>query len=198
MSNHFKRLHPYVCQRLISLFEKLSKKLNKALSQLQQNHSVNGVDHSDKSSEPDVNDSQSLSSDLLHDLSIYEEVLRMVLEIINACLTAQLTHNPNLVYQLLYKRQVFEPFQTHPSFQDIVMNIETVLTYFSNRIEGTERSLSVAEVYDIIRQSSLQWPTDRLKVLNSIKFIHAERFLMRIKLIFNSFYRNFPNCVSGT
>lgn len=163
MSNHFKQLHSYVCQRLISLFEKLSKKLNRALAQLQQNHTANGgVDQSDKSSE---HEGDAVSADLMHDLSIYEEVLRMILEIINACLAAQLTHNPNLVYTLLYKRHVFEPFQTHPSFQDIVMNIETVLTYFSNRIEAQDTTLSVAEVYEIVQQSSLQWPSDRLKVL---------------------------------
>ena len=163
MSNHFKRLNPYVCQRLVSLFEKLSKKYNKLLKDVQtnQNTSNNGVEHSDISSDCETS---SVAPDLLQDLSIFEEVLRMILEIINACLAAQLTNNPNLVYTLLYKRKVLEPFHSHPCFQDIVMNIETVLTYFSNRIEGIDRNLSVDEVYEIIQQSSLQWPSDRLKV----------------------------------
>jgi hypothetical protein len=50
----------------------------------------------------------------------------MVLEIINSCLSHQLAHNPNLVYTLLYKKHVFEPFRTHPAFQDIVQNIDAV------------------------------------------------------------------------
>lgn len=162
MSNHFKRLNPYVCQRLITLFEKLSKKLNKALGDLQKNNIPNGTEQSDISS--DADSGSVVAEEVLHDLSIFEEVLRMILEIINACLAAQLTHNPNLVYTLLYKRHVFEPFHAHPQFQDIIMNIEIILTYFSNRIEATERNLSVAEVYEIILQSSLQWPSDRLKV----------------------------------
>jgi hypothetical protein len=163
MSNHFKHLNPYVCQRLVSLFEKLSKKFNRILSDLQmsQNNTTNGVEQSDVSSD---NETASVAPDLAQDLSIFEEVLRMILEIINACLAAQLINNPNLVYTLLYKHQVFEPFHSHPCFQDIVMNIETVLTYFTNRIEGTDRNLSVSEVYEIIQQSSLQWPSDRLKV----------------------------------
>ena len=50
----------------------------------------------------------------------------MVLEIMNSCLTHSLHHNPHLVYSLLYQREVFEPFRTHPSLMDLVHNIETV------------------------------------------------------------------------
>ena len=55
-----------------------------------------------------------------------EEVLRMVLEIVNSCLTHSLHHNPHLVYTLLYQRGLFAPFRTHPTFQDIIQNIDTV------------------------------------------------------------------------
>ena len=169
MSNYFKGLNPYVCQRLISLFEKLSKRLNKALAGLPKNQQ-NGIEQTDASSDAEGSIISTISStvspELINDLSIYEEVLKMILEIINACLTAQLTHNPNLVYTLLYKRHVFESFHNHPSFQEIVMNIETVLTYFSNRIEALDKNLSVSEVYQIIQQSSLQWPSDRLRVIS--------------------------------
>lgn len=49
-----------------------------------------------------------------------------MLEIINSCLCNSLHHNPNLVYALLYKRELFEQFRTHPSFQDIMQNLDTV------------------------------------------------------------------------
>lgn len=62
----------------------------------------------------------------LQDLSVVEEVLRMVLEILNSCLSNQLVYCPNLVYTLLYKRQVFETFRSHPAFQDIIQNIDMV------------------------------------------------------------------------
>lgn len=55
-------------------------------------------------------------------------------------------------------------FQSHVTFQDVVMNIETVLIYFANRIEGKEGSLSVDDVYSEIEHVSLQWPADKLKV----------------------------------
>lgn len=162
MSNHFKGLNPYVCQKLIGLFGKLAKKFNKSLGQLHQSYNGTFVTQSEHGSDQDTDIMG--SPDLVHDISIYEEVLRMILEIINACLAAQLTHNPNLVYTLLYNRKIFEPFHAHPSFQDIVMNIETVLTYFANRIQSLDKQLSVQEVYEIIEHSSLKWPSDKLKV----------------------------------
>lgn len=50
----------------------------------------------------------------------------MVLEIINSCLTHRLAHNPNLIYTLLYKKDIFQPFRMHSAFQDIVQNIDSV------------------------------------------------------------------------
>ena len=60
------------------------------------------------------------------DRSILEEILLMVLEIINSCLTNNLHNNPHLIYSLLYQREVFEPYRTHPSLMDLIQNIETV------------------------------------------------------------------------
>ena len=62
----------------------------------------------------------------LADLAILEEVIRMVLEIINSCVTNTLHHNPNLVYTLLHRRELFAQFRTHPTFHDIIQNIDTV------------------------------------------------------------------------
>uniref|UniRef100_A0A8B9HT93 Dymeclin n=1 Tax=Astyanax mexicanus TaxID=7994 RepID=A0A8B9HT93_ASTMX len=57
---------------------------------------------------------------VLESQNVIEEVIRMLLEIINSCLSNSLHHNPNLVYALLYKRELFEQFRSHPSFQDII------------------------------------------------------------------------------
>lgn len=170
MSNYFKHLNTYVCQKLVNLFEKLSKKYIKIQSQIEMDrvNQPNGVDNGDVTVAKtevagdlgETNGNQSV--DLIQDLPIFEEVLRTILEIINACLTKNLPSNPNLVYTLLYNRKVFELSNT--AFQDITINIEAVLTYFSNRIEIGERTLSVEEVFEIIKHASLQWPSEKLKV----------------------------------
>ena len=60
------------------------------------------------------------------DVAVLEEVLRMILEIINSCLVAQIKNNPNLIYTLLYKKDLFQPFMTSPAFQDLSQNLQTV------------------------------------------------------------------------
>ena len=62
----------------------------------------------------------------VEDLGILEEVIRMVLEIINSCLSNSLQHNPNLVYTVLYQKEKFEYVKSHPTFQDILQNIDIV------------------------------------------------------------------------
>ncbi len=63
----------------------------------------------------------------VQDLGVLEEVIRMVLEIINSTLTHSLRNNPNLIYTLLYNKDMFiAHFRIHPTFQDIIQNIDTV------------------------------------------------------------------------
>lgn len=169
MSSQFRSLHPYVSQRLVSLFETLAKKYSRLADQIQQ--------HDSEGSTPDtilsVEDTDQ-PSDLVQDLGVLEEVLHMVLEIINSCLSHQLAHNPNLIYTLLYKKHVFEPFRTHPAFQDIVQNIDAVILYFSNRLDQVQKDLSVSEVLTTIQHGALQWPKERLRKFPDLKFKYVE------------------------
>lgn len=177
MSSHFKRLSPVVCEKIVVLFKKLTKRMNKVLANLQQTSLSNSyIDQNSTVGSDKETDVQSNCEELMQDISIYEEVLRMLLEIINSALANQLTHNPNLVYILLYNRQIFEPFQSHVTFQDIVMNIETVLIYFSNRIEAKQAAgaLSVEDVYGEIEHSSNLWPADKLKKFPELIFRYVE------------------------
>ncbi|NXR37851.1 DYM protein, partial [Zosterops hypoxanthus] len=162
MSAQFRSLHQYAAQRIISLFSLLSKKHNKVLEQATQ--SLRGSLGSNDSPLPDY----------AQDLSVIEEVIRMMLEIINSCLTNSLHHNPNLVYALLYKRDLFEQFRTHPSFQDIMQNIDLVISFFSSRLEQAGAELSVERVLEIIKQGAVALPKDRLRKFPELKFKYVE------------------------
>ncbi|XP_053153341.1 dymeclin isoform X3 [Hemicordylus capensis] len=162
MSAQFRSLHQYAAQRIISLFSLLSKKHNKVLEQATQ--SLRSSLASDDSPLPDY----------AQDLNVIEEVIRMMLEIINSCLTNSLHHNPNLVYALLYKRDLFEQFRTHPSFQDIMQNIDLVISFFSSRIEQAGAELSVERVLEIIKQGAVALPKDRLRKFPELKFKYVE------------------------
>ncbi|XP_048875689.1 dymeclin isoform X2 [Brienomyrus brachyistius] len=155
MSAQFRCLHQYAAQRIISLFALLSKKHNKVLEQATQ--SLRG---------PMGSEGNAALPDYAQDLNVIEEVIRMMLEIINSCLSNSLHHNPNLVYALLYKRELFEQFRSHPSFQDIMQNLDTVIGFFSARLEQAGSDLSVERVQEVIKKGAVVLPKDRLKVVN--------------------------------
>nr|XP_044998769.1 dymeclin isoform X2 [Jaculus jaculus] len=162
MSAQFRSLHQYAAQRIISLFSLLSKKHNKVLEQA--TLSLRGS----------LNSSDTPVPDYAQDLSVIEEVIRMMLEIINSCLTNSLHHNPNLVYALLYKRELFEQFRMHPSFQDVMQNIDLVITFFISRLQQDGAELSVERVLEIIKQGVVALPKDRLKKFPELKFKYVE------------------------
>ena len=66
------------------------------------------------------------SSFQTQEVAVVEEVMRMMLEIFNSCLSSSLHHNPNLVYAMLYQRSLFTQLLSHSTFQDIVSNIDMV------------------------------------------------------------------------
>uniref|UniRef100_A0A8C5P920 Dymeclin n=1 Tax=Leptobrachium leishanense TaxID=445787 RepID=A0A8C5P920_9ANUR len=162
MSAQFRSLHQYAAQRIISLFSLLSKKHNKVLEQATQ--SLRGPLGSEGAPLPDY----------AQDLNVIEEVIRMMLEIINSCLSNSLHHNPNLVYALLYKRELFEQFRGHPCFQDIMQNIDMVISFFSSRLEQAGADLSVERVLEIIKQGAVALPKDRLRKFPELKFKYVE------------------------
>ena len=189
MSGSFKRISPYVCEKLVSLFKRLLKRFTRALNASNQHQNGQVVnDQSDRMSEADTDIVSATNDSSGHDLTIYEEVLRMLLEIINSCLASQMVHNSNLVYTLLYNRSIFEPIQSNPSFQDVLANIELVINYFSKQIStnSSEESPSVSEVYRIIEESSKNWTSEKLKVCTNDRLTPAHCILSLIYTCFDS------------
>uniref|UniRef100_A0A2M4BFM6 Dymeclin n=1 Tax=Anopheles marajoara TaxID=58244 RepID=A0A2M4BFM6_9DIPT len=172
MSGQFRQLHPYVAQRLVSLFETLAKKHARLDHQLKHPEANGG--------EADIAipiGGPLTSEDMMQDLSVLEEVLRMVLEILNSCLSHQLVYCPNLVYTLLYKRNVFEAFRSHSAFQDIIQNIDMVVGFFSSRLQRVQDQrgeLGVSEVLEVISKGASQWSSDRLRKFPDLKFKYVE------------------------
>lgn len=60
------------------------------------------------------------------ELETLEDIIRMFLEIFNNSICHSGRNNPVLLYELLHKRDIFLPFQTHPAFSELVINIESV------------------------------------------------------------------------
>lgn len=161
MSSQFRNLHPYVSQRLVSLFETLAKRFQRLQARLEEQKNEKNVDiRVTVVGEDNV--------DIEQDVSVLEEVLRMVLEIFNSCLSSQLVNNPNLVYTLLYKKTIFEPFKNNVVFQDVIQNIYVIINYFSDLLSSKSQHYEVdaQEVLGIIQQNSKYWPKEKIKVCN--------------------------------
>lgn len=162
MSNQFKNLHPYVCQRILSLFEALSKRYYRLVATLQ------GMDNF-------TEEDKEHSIDVASDAGALEEVLRMILEIINSTLISQNKSNSNFIYTLLYHQHIFEPFHKHPNFQDLLQNIKTVIDFYNKKLEPMkEGTLGVEEMQEFIRQTAIQFPTEKLKKFPDLRFKYVE------------------------
>ena len=161
MSSQFQDLHTYVSQRIVSLFNLLARKHSKTLELIQQqskssSSSTTAITTANSSTDEVLND-------YVQDLAIIEDVMRMVLEIINSCLTHTLRHNINLIYTLLYNRDIFDNYQSHPTFQDVLQNLETVIVYFAEKVDRLEHR-STEYVKEALEMGAKQFPLDRLKV----------------------------------
>lgn len=168
MSAHFRNLHPYVSQRLVSLFETLAKKYNRLVSRLKTENA-----HKDNTVTMEADQE---SEDTEQDVSVLEEVLRMVLEILNSCLSTQLGNNPNLIYTMLYNKSTFEAFKDNVVFQDIIHNIDIIIKYFSQLLhdKSLEHEVDAHQVLLIIQQGVRGWPRERLTKFPDLKFKYVE------------------------
>lgn len=159
MSSQFRNLHPYVSQRLVSLFETLAKRFQRLQTRLEEQKN-------EKHAEVKVTVVGEDNVDIEQDISVLEEVLRMVLEIFNSCLLNQLVNNPNLVYTLLYNKNIFEAFKSNMVFQDVIQNIDVIINYFSELLNNKSQHYEVdaQEVLAIIQQNAKYWPKEKIKV----------------------------------
>lgn len=133
MAAYFRRLHPYTCQRLVSLLCVLNKRRTRAVQQIKTSDFKDGTKYFNNNTIVLISYSDFIwvgasKEDLEQDLSILEEVLRMLLEILNAAFTHQLGCNQHLIYSVLHKREVLDVLRRQPAFQDIVTNLDTVET----------------------------------------------------------------------
>ncbi|KAJ6897506.1 dymeclin isoform X2 [Populus alba x Populus x berolinensis] len=107
----------------------------------------------------------SLAEDLSAELHIYTDFLRIVLEILNAILTYALPRNPEVVYAIMHRQEVFEPFKNHPRFSELIENIYMVLDFFNSRIDSQthDGEWSAEKVLQLIIMNCRSWRVEGMK-----------------------------------
>ncbi|XP_063939500.1 uncharacterized protein LOC108197248 isoform X2 [Daucus carota subsp. sativus] len=166
MAPHVHRLSAFASQRLVSLFYMLSRKYSK-LAELKNNmmHLSNGELKDDD-----------ISEDTSPELHIYTDFLRIVLEILNAILTYALPRNPEVVYAIMHRQEVFQPFKSHPRFNELIENIFTVLDFFNARIDAQnkEGEWSVEKVLQVINVNCRSWRGEGMKMFTQLRFTYEQ------------------------
>ncbi|GMP99556.1 hypothetical protein CsSME_00046989 [Camellia sinensis var. sinensis] len=162
MAPHVHRLSAYASQRLVSLFDTLSRKYTK-LAELKHDKMRigNGEPRGD-----------SLLKEMSTELHIYTDFLRIVLEILNAILTYALPRNPEVVYAIMHRQEVFQPFRNHPRFNELLENIFTVLDFFNSRMDAQRMNgeWSVEKVLEVIIINCRSWRGKGMKVQSKCSF----------------------------
>eukprot|EP00850_Spirogloea_muscicola_P003308 SM000013S26477 [mRNA] locus=s13:636106:642291:+ [translate_table: standard] len=110
------------------------------------------------------------------ELHIYTDFLRIVLEIINAILTYALPRNPEVVYALLHRQELFQPFRNHPRFYELLENIYTVLDFFNVRMDDTRLAgeWSVERVLEVVVANTRSWRGEGMKMFTELRFTYEE------------------------
>uniref|UniRef100_A0A7N0ZW86 Dymeclin n=1 Tax=Kalanchoe fedtschenkoi TaxID=63787 RepID=A0A7N0ZW86_KALFE len=166
MAPHVHRLSAYASQRLVSLFDMLSRKYTK-LSQMRDEKFSTGKGNV-------IEDS--ITDDMSAELNIYTDFLRIVLEIINAILTYALPRNPEVVYAIMHRQEVFLPFRKHPRFDELIDNIYTVLDFFNSRMDAhsMDGEWSVEKVLQVIITNCRSWRGDGMKMFTQLRFTYEQ------------------------
>ncbi|KAK5966211.1 Dymeclin [Trichostrongylus colubriformis] len=159
MSAYFKNLCPVVCQKMIALLELLTKRHGKLVEQMRLNSERESTDGESHTYHDDV--------------TALEEGIRTLLEIINSALCGNLRNNPHLIYTLLYHRNLFDTYQHHPMFQDLLANITLVISHFSSKVVNVRAGDGNA-MMEIIEKEALVLPTDRLAKFPELRFRYVE------------------------
>lgn len=162
MSSHFYNLSSIVCDRFVRVLTNLLKRYSLVQKKL-------------KSFEEDLNEETDGLNEEFSDSNVLEEVIRMFLEIINSCIITKLKDNPNLIYALLHEKETMERLQKHPKFQDIMFNINLVLTYFNTRLaDQNEDTYSVEAVHLVINKELQRMPVNEFKKFPDLRFKYVE------------------------
>ncbi|KAK4473580.1 hypothetical protein MN116_002604 [Schistosoma mekongi] len=180
LSPRITKLHPHACDTLVNLLQLLIKRHNKTVDVLRKmsddNQSQSVAEITKLLSNMPLVPSNT-EKEMVQELTLLEEVIRMLLEIINSILTHTMVSNPDLIYSLLYKKDSFAPLRSHPSFQNVLQNIDIVLTHFSKKIEcelGPQPTQPQDVMQVIIKHIGNTQRSCNLKKFPDLKFKYVE------------------------
>ncbi|XP_063723494.1 dymeclin-like isoform X2 [Symsagittifera roscoffensis] len=164
MSNHFQNLNPYCSQRLVAFCNHLTKKQTKLNAKLAKGSFIN-------------DDEEGAENNLRTELSVVEEILRLLLEIINNALTNQLAYNTSLVHCLIYDKDMLNSIRQNHNYQDIVYNLDVIVNFYLGKLNSSSEPFLIStcdNILNFIKESSKTFPVANLHKFPELKFRYCE------------------------
>eukprot|EP00842_Homolaphlyctis_polyrhiza_P001841 jgi/Hompol1/2658/HPOL_005483-RA len=160
---------------LYSLYESVAKKYLR----LQRRSSIAPDEDSTAAvpEKPSVNAAadNAATADTDAELAVCSDIIALLLEIINSVLTHTLKSNPQLIYALLQRRDLFTPFHSHPRFHELIGNIELVISHFHSQFADSNlRSPTVDDILKLIDSTAKRWAASRVQRFPDVKFQYEE------------------------
>ena len=159
MAPHFSDVSAYAAQRLVSIFEVISKKYLKFVQ-----------------AHPDRMNAKEDGSEM----HVYADFLRILLELFNATLSPSvLEHNPEIIYALLHREETLRPFERYPRFAELLENINAVLGHFNDRLEESQKAhglnpFSVADLTALISSTAKTYKAQPKHEFQELRFAYEE------------------------
>jgi hypothetical protein len=173
LAPHMSGLSAHACQRLVSLFQLLARRR----ARLAAAEAAAAAGAGAPGAVVDAAEAAAAGERRALELQLYSDFLRIVLEIINAVLANALPQNPELVYALLHRAEVFAPFAADPRYAELLANVGVVTEFFGRRVDealGGDVARSPERVLAAIARGARGWRRDRLRPVPELRFSYEE------------------------
>ncbi|PRP74386.1 hypothetical protein PROFUN_10284 [Planoprotostelium fungivorum] len=163
-------IHSQAANRIVKLYELLCKKyMRTAGIPFQRDGTtlsvvVDGVGGATQNGLPshvnrETSDDDSIHSEEGTELATYSDLLNTMLQILNNIITHNLTRNPNMMYAILYQKELFCSSPLEPRYKEYLDNIQTAIRHFEKSLTSQQEDLELSseDILVIIKRQSLSW-----------------------------------------
>ena len=105
------------------------------------------------------------------DAKVCEDFIRILFEILNGLVTnaQSLTSNPEIVYALIHREDLFSTYRTHECFAEYVQNIESVISHYNDAIQTARGQSECASPMSVTSLKRIITQTDQRKGETALK-----------------------------
>jgi hypothetical protein len=202
-------IHPYAAQRMVVVLDILCRKYKRLHERIKQEAVSSSSTEAVEGEKPEnvLVDFSSVASydENVATLQSIEETATSLVQFISSCLhSGNLQHNKELVYALLHRQDILEPFQEVEQMGEMISSLMEMLTRFTVKLEELEREtegiLSTEVIMATIDDQIRKMPSQNLSIdyWSSIKNKYEETDepeIFFVPYIWSLVYMQTPDCM---